>query len=148
MGRQPTSDIIQAARAAEAQWHIPVSIQIAQWALESGWGEHVSGDFNFFGVKALPGQPCRTVMTKEFLAGHWVNRECAFRSYASIDDAFSDHAQMLATAPAYLKARRALPSISGFVQGLQGVYATDPNYADLLMQVIQGSNLTQYDGVS
>jgi len=144
---QPSSDAIRAARASSAKWHIPASVQLAQWALESGWGKHTSGDFNFFGVKALPGQPCKVVMTKEFLKGQWVNQQCAFRSYASMDEAFDDHGRLLATAKAYAKARAALPDVFGFVKGLQGTYATDPNYAALLTSVIRGSNLTQYDGV-
>jgi len=146
MGTQPSASAIQAARKAQAKWGIPSSVQLAQWALESGWGKHTSAPHNYFGVKALSGQPCQVVMTKEFLAGHWVNRECAFRSYANDDEAFDDHARLLAQAPAYAKARKALPDPFGFVQGLQGIYATDPNYASLLTSVIKGSNLTRYDG--
>ena len=148
MGTQPSAEAIKAARDAQAKWGIPASVQLAQWALESGWGKHTSGDFNFFGVKSLPGQPCKTVMTKEFIAGHWVNRECAFRSYASMEESFDDHARLLAKAPAYAKARAALPDVFGFVAGLQGTYATDPNYAALLTSVIKGSNLIRYDGAT
>lgn len=145
MSAQPSAAAIAAARKASARWHIPASVQLGQWALESGWGQHASGDFNYFGVKALDGQPCRVVMTKEYVKGAMVNVECAFRSYASMDEAFDDHARLLAKAKPYAKARAALPDVLGFVKGLQGTYATDPHYAALLTSVIQGSNLTRYD---
>ncbi|MEK9632041.1 MAG: glucosaminidase domain-containing protein, partial [Synechococcus sp.] len=37
----------------------------AQWALESGWGEHTSGQNNFFGVKATGGEPYSSCTTWE-----------------------------------------------------------------------------------
>jgi hypothetical protein len=40
----------------------------AQWALESGWGEHTSGRHNYFGLKG----PGTSTTTREFLDGQWV----------------------------------------------------------------------------
>ena len=142
---QPTAAAIAAARAAMATWKIPASIQLAQWALESGWGQHMSAPHNYFGIKALPGQPSVTVLTKEFLRGKWVTIEAAFRSFASDAEAFDAHAKLLATAPAYAKARAALPDPFAFANALTGVYATDPKYGWLLGSIIRGSNLTQSD---
>jgi len=48
----PAPYAIAAAKASQAKWHIPASVTIAQWAVESGWGKNVSGKFNFGGITA------------------------------------------------------------------------------------------------
>ena len=40
----------------------------AQWALESGWGKHTSGTYNYFGLKGSG----NTVNTKEFINNQWI----------------------------------------------------------------------------
>lgn len=40
--------VMEVARSAGAKYPELVA---AQWALESGWGEHTSGKNNFFGLK-------------------------------------------------------------------------------------------------
>lgn len=145
MGTQPSSAAIAAACAASAKWKIPASVQLAQWVLESGWGKHTSAPHNYFGIKALAGQPSVTVPTKEFLNGKWVTVQAAFRSFANDTEAFDAHAKLLATGKPYAKARTALPDPFAFANALTGVYATDPKYGALLGSIIRGSNLTQYD---
>jgi len=142
---QPTPDAISAARAAQAKWKIPASIQLAQWALESGWGKYTSAPHNYFGMKALPGQPCVTVPTKECYKGNWVTVQAAFRSFANDSEAFDAHAKLLATAGVYAPARAELPDVFAFADALTGRYATDPRYGALLGSIIRGSNLQQYD---
>jgi uncharacterized protein YcbK (DUF882 family) len=72
-----TWDIVTKA-AKEAGAKFPECVA-AQWALESGWGQHTSGKNNYFGLKGAGS----TVETKEFVNGHkGVNRaesrnECA-----------------------------------------------------------------------
>jgi len=142
---QPSQAVIDAARVARKKWGIPASISIAQWALESGWGKHVSAPHNYFGMKALPGQPSVTVPTREVYKGHSVIVQAAFRSFASDEEAFDAHGKLLATAGAYKNARSKLPDAIAFAHALTGVYATDPKYGDLLESIIRGANLTQYD---
>lgn len=142
---QPSQAVIDAARVARQKWGIPASISIAQWALESGWGKHVSAPHNYFGMKALPGQPSVTVPTREVYKGHSVIVQAAFRSFASDEEAFDAHGKLLATAGVYKNARSKLPDPIAFAHALTGVYATDPKYGDLLESIIRGSNLTQYD---
>lgn len=138
--------IIDAARAAQARWKIPASISLAQFGLESGWGVHTPPDsFNYFGIKALAGQPSVTVPTREVIDGKSVTINAAFRKFTSPDEAFDLHAQLLATSAHYAMARNALPDPYAFANALTGVYATDPNYGHLLGQIIRGDDLTQYD---
>lgn len=142
---QPTSEAVQAARASQKKWGIPASISLAQWALESGWGKHTSAPFNFFGMKALPGQPSVIVPTREVYKGHSIIVHAAFRAFASTAEAFDAHGKLLATAGVYAHARQSLPDPFKFADALTGVYATDPKYGALLASIIRGSNLTQYD---
>lgn len=142
---QPTPQAIAAARHAQERWQIPASISLAQWALESGWGKHVSAPHNYFGMKAKPGQPCHVVPTREVYKGHSVIVQAAFRSFGSDQEAFDEHARLLATAPCYGPARAHLPDAIAFAHALTGVYATDPKYGDLLERIIRGSRLTRYD---
>ena len=58
--------VVSAAKAAGAKWPECVA---AQWALESGWGEHFSGNWNAFGLKGSGS----TVNTQEFINGQWVD---------------------------------------------------------------------------
>jgi flagellum-specific peptidoglycan hydrolase FlgJ len=142
---QPNQAAIAAARAAQIKWKIPASISLAQWALESGWGKHTSAPHNYFGMKALPGQPCQIVPTREVYKGHSVIIQAAFRSFTCDDDAFDAHGKLLATAGVYAHARVSLPDPIKFAHALTGTYATDPAYGALLESIIRGSNLTQYD---
>lgn len=145
MGHQPPPGVIAAARASMASTGIPASVQLAQWALESGWGAKVTGTFNYFGIKAVAGQPFTSVPTHEVINGERIAVNQNFANYDSLIDAFTAHAQLLSTRPQYAPARACLPDIEGFCDALTGVYATDPNYGDSLMAVINGSDLTAYD---
>lgn len=149
---QIAANIIAAAQASEAKWHIPASISLAQWALESGWGKHDLGCFNYFGMKAPcdaagnPTVPHVDLKTREVdRHGHDYFITAPFRKFASPEDAFDKHAELLATKGAYAKARTKLPNAFDFADALTGVYATDPGYGKALKAIILGSNLTQYD---
>jgi flagellum-specific peptidoglycan hydrolase FlgJ len=146
----PPTDAIAAAQSASRKWAIPASISLAQWALESGWGKHDLGACNFFGMKCRAGKndPFVTLRTREVdRNGKTFFIDARFRKFASVEEAFDAHAQLLATAPVYSKARARLPDVAAFADALTGVYATDPKYGALLRSIIRGSDLTQYDKV-
>lgn len=147
MSHQPPPDVIAAAQAAQTKWGVPTSVSLAQWALESGWGQHMpAGSNNPFGIKAVPPQPSVTVPTREFVNGQWETIYQPFRKFDNIAEAFDLHGQLLATNSAYAEARQYEHGQDAeFAQALQGHYATDPHYGSLLNAIIQGSNLTQYD---
>ncbi|MGA0603199.1 glycoside hydrolase family 73 protein [Caulobacter sp. KR2-114] len=141
-------DVIAAARAAEGKWKIPASISLAQYGLESGWGQHMPpGSWNPFGIKALPGQPSVSVPTREFVHGRYILVNAPFRAFASIADAFEHHARLLATGAPYARARSLLPNVEAFANALTGVYATDPHYGAELVAIIHGDELAQYDAL-
>lgn len=69
--------IYAAAKQAGAKYPECVA---AQWALESGWGKHVSGVNNFFGLKGSG----TSLETKEFLDGQWVTVTSSFIDFPSV----------------------------------------------------------------
>lgn len=139
-------NIIKAAQAAEKKWKICASIQIAQWALESGWGAHIPpGSNNPFGVKKQDGHPFVTVPTHEFIHGERILVNAAFRVYASIDDAFDYHACLLATGKPYQHIYNLGLKWMDYAKAMGPIYATDPNYGQLIIEIIQEHNLGQYD---
>lgn len=144
----PPADIIAAAQEAQRKWKIPASVSLAQWALESGWGKHMPpGSNNPFGMKVRAGHddPSVTVPTREVIHGKSVTVQAPFRRFASIADAFDAHAELLATASVYARARAHLVDPDAFADALTGVYATDPNYGTMLKSIMHGSNLYRYD---
>ena len=149
---KPPPDIIAAAKAAQTKFKIPASISLAQWALESGWGKHDLGCFNYFGMKApcdahnKPLVPYIERKTREVdKFGHDYYIIAPFRKFDSPEQAFEEHGRLLATKGAYARARTKLPDADAFADALTGVYATDPHYGAALRAIMHGANLYQYD---
>ena len=131
---------------ASRKFGIPPSIVLAQAALESGYGKHDMGVFNYFGIKGEgPSGKSVTRGTQEFRDGRMVDERAKFRAYDNPKQAFEDHQRLLLTHRAYADARAALPDSVAFVHRLTGVYATDPNYGTKLEQIINKYNLLEWD---
>jgi len=139
--------IIAAAQSAMSDWRVPASVSIAQFALESCWGAHMPGN-NPFGIKHLVGHGDQHFMTHEVVNGKRITCEQTFAVFTSLADAFTCHAQLIATHAAYASAMKALPDLPRFVSLLAARYATDPSYAAKIMSIIRAHNLTQYDRAS
>ena len=138
--------VIAAAQAAQKAWKIPAAVTIAQWALESAWGKSMpAGSNNPFGIKAAGAQPYVEAQTKEFVKGQWITITAKFRKFDSLDDAFDQHGQLLATGAPYANARTHLDDANAFANALTGVYATDPAYGSKLISTMKAHNLYQYD---
>jgi len=141
----PTPDVIAAAQAAQKATRVPASVSIAQYGLESGWGQHMPpGTNNPFGIKAFYGNDVMS-QTTEVINGKVVHEEQPFAVYDNIADAFIAHANLIATSPVYANAMNQLPNLPMFVAIMAHHYATDPQYAPKIMEIIRDGNLTQYD---
>ena len=134
------------ARLAEQQTGIPADFILAQAAMESGWGQRQirSADgqpsHNLFGIKAGSdwNGAVTEVTTTEYRDGVAYKTAGRFRAYASEAEAFADYAQLLKQSPRYRGLLANGQTAQGFAQGLQQAgYATDPNYAHKLLQVIR-----------
>lgn len=143
--------IIPMAQSSHAKF-IPrgpfVSISVAQYAVESGYGAHLSGLNNPFGIQATAAQraagQARLVLSHEYVGGKYVPREEWFANYASLEAAFDAHAVLLTT-PHYQRCMDA-QTPAAYAQALHDCgYATAPNYPQALMAVINSNGLEQYD---
>ena len=142
---------ISAAQAAQHATRVPASVSLAQFGQESGWGVHMpAGSLNPFGVKDFTDAGASAVwaMTTEVIGRQAVRKRQPFKRYASLGDAFLEHAQLIATAPIYAPAMALLPNLPGFVVELARHYATDPDYARELLAIINGDGLTRFDAAA
>jgi flagellar protein FlgJ len=136
------------AEEASRTTGIPAKFMMGQAALESGWGKREirgadgSPSNNLFGIKAGPGWTGKVVeaVTTEYVNGVPQRRTEKFRAYDSYADSFRDYAKMLRNNPRYENVIANARDVNGFAQGLQRAgYATDPQYAAKLTQIITKS---------
>lgn len=128
------------AQADMREFGILASVTIAQAILESGWGRFAPGN-NLFGIKGSGQQQA----TQEFVNGKWLQIVDGFRVYNSWHDSIRDHSLLLAGNPRYTKVLNEQDYRSACWGLLHAGYATDPQYADKLIRIIEGSDLTRFD---
>ena len=124
------------------RWKVPASITLAQGLLESAAGKSTLATLgnNHFGIKCH-GWTGATVYRDDDRAN-----EC-FRAYPTAYDSFEDHSRFLATGQRYksLFSLR-ITDYKGWANGLKAAgYATNPRYAQSLIDIIERYNLDQYD---
>ena len=134
------------AQEASASTGIPPHFMMSQAALETGWGRsEIRGadgqnSNNLFGIKAGSNWKGRTVdiVTTEYVNGKPQKQVDTFRAYDSYAESFRDYANLLRANPRYQNVLARGQDATGFAQGLQQAgYATDPNYAQKLANVIK-----------
>jgi flagellar protein FlgJ len=144
--------IVGPAQQCMFESNVPASVTMAQAILESSWGSSglaVNGK-NLFGIKADASWhgAAITMPTAEYVNGQRVMVNAAFRSYPDWLGSIRDHAAFLVGNPRYAKAFQTTNG-EAFAQAIAAAgYATDPNYANLLIQIMRGRNLAQYDEVA
>ena len=126
--------VLAAARKAGAKFPEVVA---AQWALESAWGEHTSGHFNYFGIKATGSEPYSTCTTWEHYDGKDVTIQAKFRDFDSLQECIDDLVDKWYKDYRDYKGVNRAQSVGECCQLLkQEGYATDPHYASKLMSII------------
>lgn len=115
-------------------------IVAAQWALESAWGKKVTGDYNFFGIKANGkwNGPKKLVPTTEEVKGKRVKINDYFRSYKSLQEGIADRVKFIRENPRYANYFKARTPMEAAVSLQQAGYATDSQYANSLAKLIKG----------
>ena len=139
--RRLTPSAMQASR----ETGVPAQLMLGQAALETGWGQREirmpdgSNSYNLFGIKAGSNWNGKVaeVMTTEYHNGVPSKQVEKFRAYGSYTEAFSDYALLLHGNPRYAGVAKEGQGANAAAQALQSAgYATDPNYADKLVRVM------------
>ncbi len=124
---------------------VPASITLGQGVLESASGNSklAKNCNNHFGIK------CRTNWTGKFcLADDDAKDEC-FRGYETAFDSYRDHSLFLKGGKRYFFLfELTATDYKGWANGLREAgYATNPNYGNILIGVIEKYRLSQYDSM-
>jgi flagellum-specific peptidoglycan hydrolase FlgJ len=132
------------------KYKIPASITIAQAIWESKKGQSVLSTkyFNLFGIKC--GKKAGTCEK-----GHCVNVPIAHGVGDTREDLYLKHGNWAESIRAHslcLKKevyknlfKLRIDDYKGWAKGLTGTYATDPNYGEGIIRVIEENDLTQFD---
>ena len=138
------------AKVAAEKIGLNPAVMVAQAALETGWGKHIiskgdgSSSNNLFNIKSdrsWHGEKASKV-TLEFEQGMPVKKQASFRAYESIKESVNDFVDFLTQNPRYQEALQNTAKPAAFLDSLQKAgYATDPNYADKIKQVLNNTEL-------
>ena len=125
---------------------IPASITLAQGLLESGAGNSALAREakNHFGIKCHKGWTGQT-----YIQDDDEKDEC-FRKYNDAEESFRDHSEFLCTRGRYSALfDLEITDYVGWAKGLKAAgYATNPKYAQLLIDRIELYNLAKYDQIA
>lgn len=140
------------AKTAAQKIGLNPAVMVAQAALETGWGKHIiakqdgASSFNLFNIKAdrsWQGEHAKK-MTLEFEKGLPVQKQASFRAYESIKDSINDYVEFLQNNPRYSQALNNTDKPEQYLEELQQAgYATDPNYAEKIKNVLQRGEFKQ-----
>ena len=128
------------------------SIIVAQAILESarGTSELARKANNLFGIKGNYNGQSYTVKTKEYLNGKWTTVNAAFKKYPSYRESIIDHGNFFTSTPWRTQNYKSVLNAKDYktqAKALQACgYATDPQYANKLINLIETNNLSSLDG--
>lgn len=136
--------------------NIVASLQMAQVILESGWGESelFQKANNVAGVKGSYKGESIELPTTEYVNGKKLSVIAEFRKYPSLQEAFDDKVELLLNAKKDKNTYRYrnLIGVSDYKKACELIqkdgYATDPKYADKLIDIIESNKLYEYDKVT
>lgn len=133
-----------ALKAAE-QHGVSPSVLLAQAAIETGWGTKVKSN-NFFGIKGggVWKGKTTTFNTSEYENGVKISTKGKFRAYDTIEESVMDYARLMGVQN-YRKVKNA-PNYKVAAYELKNAgYATDPNYPNLLIDIVRQNGLDYWD---
>lgn len=123
-------------------YRIPASITLAQGVLESGSGKSDLATVanNHFGIKCTS-----DYVGEKFLKDDDIKDDC-FRVYTNAEESYRDHSLFLVNRPRYSFLFNYGIDYYAWAIGLKTAgYATNPNYPQLLIDVIEQNQLYEYD---
>ncbi|MBC1779475.1 glucosaminidase domain-containing protein [Listeria booriae] len=142
------------AQEIQDQKGILTSITLAQAILESNWGESklATEGRNLFGIKGEYQKDSVTMPTQEFENNEWITIDAAFRKYPTWFESLDDHAALFLKGTSWDKTKYQgvikAKDYKTAANALQKAgYATDPGYAEKLIELIEQRNLQAYDQI-
>ncbi|WP_370519542.1 glucosaminidase domain-containing protein [Listeria sp. PSOL-1] len=143
------------AQEIQQKTNILTSITLAQAILESNWGESELSRTanNLFGVKGKENLPTINLKTKEYTDGKWIEIKANFRKYRDWNESLDEHANLFVNGTSWNKTKYH-PVIQATdyklaAKALQSAgYATDPDYALKLVDIVERYQLSIYDKIS
>ena len=145
--KQRLDEVARIAVRLEADTGLPAEVLVAQWALESKWGQRPAGQANYFGIKkASRHEKCCIVTTHEVVNGRPVVATLEFADYRSLADACRDYAWLITHGEPYRDAWMRYvqdKSVRNLVSGIARVYATSPEYGQLATRIAEQENVAR-----
>lgn len=126
------------------EYQILPSVTVAQAILESGWGSSTltTRAHNLFGIKGSYNGHYVTMPTGEYFGGRYVTINDNFRAYPNNSASIEDHGRFLTVNSRYSNLHGDTNYISVTNKLRADGYATAPNYATALQNLIRTYNLT------
>lgn len=142
-------EILPAAKNAQKEYGLRPSVILAQAILESDWGtsQLAQDHYNFFGIKGSSSSP--SFQTMEF-DGEWQQIQDNFASYESIEHAVDSYATLLTQGTSWNPQQyEAVLEADSYQEAAEGLvssgYATDPDYTQKVIRIIETYELDKYD---
>lgn len=146
------ADIAPHAQKIQSNYNILASLIIAQACHESNFGKSglATNGKNLFGVKGTYKGNSVNMRTWEEVDGKKVYIDANFRKYPSWYESFQDLANLYINGVSWDKDKyKAVIGETDYKKACKAVqaagYATDSNYSNALIKMIEMYNLTQYD---
>lgn len=143
--------IRDAAIASQRETGVPASVTIAQALIESGRGKSGLTQLakNYFGIKGDGPAGHVLMTTREVVQGKTIFIKAPFRAYHTAAESFIDHGRFFIQNQRYHQAMLVANDAHQFAREIQKAgYATDPNYAQTLIAVIDKYDLTRFDAIA
>lgn len=139
------NSIKEAAIEGYKKYKILPSLTIAQAILETGWGKARIGN-NLFGIKAHPGWngKVQTIRTHEYINGKKIYMDAKFKDYNSIEESLEYRFNLL-SGSRYKKVVQAKDYKEAANEIYKAGYATDLQYPQKLIQIIEQNKLCEFD---
>lgn len=144
------NEILPGALENYKKYKVYPSVAIAQAILESGWGKSglAKKANNLFGIKAYNWNGAYVEMiTTEYKLGIPYKTTAKFRKYSSFSESVIDHGKFLSENSRYSK--HGVFTAKNYSEQARAIkkagYATDPNYPNMLINIIKSYDLAQYD---
>ena len=127
------------------EYKIPASITLAQGIFESACGTSrlATVGNNHFGIK------CHKEWTGDTMKHDDDELQECFRKYKEAEESYNDHSQFLLSRPRYAKLFTLdIMNYEGWAHELKAAgYATNPQYADRLISLIERFDLAKHDTI-